>query len=1018
MSFRTTHSAPRSTAALRCAVWTVALLLTTTLPLASARDAVAQAAPAPQTAPQSGVSLRGTVADPDDAEIPGAALTLTPSSGKAITGTSGSDGTYSLRGVPTGTYSLTVTMPGFATFVRQGVKITAGTPVLLNVKMTIQDATTVINVTTDANTVSVDQDSNASATVLTGKDLDALSDDPDELASELSALAGPAAGPNGGQIYIDGFTGGQLPPKSSIREIRINQNPFSAQYDRAGFGRVEIFTKPGTDKFHGSANVQGQDKSFNSGSPFVLPGTLQPDYHTILSQGSLTGPINKKASFTLAGSYRQIQDNSVVNPPSIYATSPSAQTSCYPGTAGCTTFSQNQVFFDNGTLAAPGGNPFSTVQLLPQVRYDISPRVDLALGDKNTLTTRFSYEHNSGQNVGIGGNDIFSTGSNSTSSEVTLQMTDTQILSAKVINETRFEYQRELADSTPFSTAPSIVVQGAFVGGGSSAGTSDDVQNHIEVQNYTSIALKKNFIRLGGRLRTTSDTNTTTAGQNGTFTYASMADFLSGVPNCPYTAGSPQCTGLVTQYSITHIAVPTITARSTDVGLYAETDWKVKPNLTFSYGLRFETQNYIHDHADFAPRASVAYGISKKTVLRAGAGLFYDRFMLTNQLSVFRNNGMNQQQDIISATPATSTTAAVPVNPACNPSNASLTTACPVSTAGRFTTDSISSRLRAPYSAQFNLGVDQQLFRGATLSVNYQHIRGVHQFNDDVANFNTLSATTPIQYQYQSEGVFNQNQLISNINYRAGRASIFGFYVLNFAKSDTSGVNSFGTNPYNLGQDYGRASFDTRNRVFLGGNVTLPFLVGLSPLLVANSGSPYNVTTGTDNNGDTIFNDRAAFASTGTAGAKTIGCGTFINPTSANGSATPGAGAMVPINYCTGPANFTVNLRATKTFGFGESTQPDPNRRGQNGQGGPAGARPPGGPGGPGGGGGGGTSSGKRYNLIVGLQVQNIFNIVDRGAPVGTLSSPEFGESTALAGNIFTSNSAVRRIYLQTSFNF
>jgi outer membrane receptor for ferrienterochelin and colicin len=164
------------------------------------------------------------------------------------------------------------------------------------------------------------------------------------------------------------------------------------------------------------------------------------------------------------------------------------------------------------------------------------------------------------------------------------------------------------------------VVQGAFTGGGSSAGTSNDVQNHIEVQNYTSIALKKNFIRLGGRLRTTSDNNTTTAGQNGTFTYASMADYVSGVPNCPYTAGSPQCTGLVTQYSITHIAVPTISERSTDVGLYAETDWKVRPNLTFSYGLRFETQNYIHDHADFAPRTSLAYGISKKTVLRAGAG--------------------------------------------------------------------------------------------------------------------------------------------------------------------------------------------------------------------------------------------------------------------------------------------------------------------------------------------------------------------------------------------------------------
>ena len=105
--------------------------------------------------------------------------------------------------------------------------------------------------------------------VLTGNDLDALSDDPDELADDLQALAGPSAGPNGGQIYIDGFTGGQLPPKSSIREIRINQNPFSAEYDKLGYGRIEIFTKPGTDQYHGQISVVGNSSYFNSTSPFA-----------------------------------------------------------------------------------------------------------------------------------------------------------------------------------------------------------------------------------------------------------------------------------------------------------------------------------------------------------------------------------------------------------------------------------------------------------------------------------------------------------------------------------------------------------------------------------------------------------------------------------------------------------------------------------------------------------------------------------------------------------------------------
>ena len=267
--------------------------------------------------PTGPVAVQGNVQDPDAAVIPGAVVTLTPSSGKAFTVKSGQDGNYILRGVPAGTYSLTVTMQGFASFVRQGVRIVPGTPQTINAKLLIQDVENVVNVTTSQNTVSIDQDSNASATVLKGDDLKALSDDPDELAQELSALAGPAAGPNGGQIYIDGFTGGQLPPKSSIREIRINQNPFSAQYDRPGFGRVEVFTKPGTDKLHGSAfNSTARTKASTPAASSSRPLSSSPQYHTFFGFGSLTGPINKHASYSMNGSYRDIEDNHVVRPAS------------------------------------------------------------------------------------------------------------------------------------------------------------------------------------------------------------------------------------------------------------------------------------------------------------------------------------------------------------------------------------------------------------------------------------------------------------------------------------------------------------------------------------------------------------------------------------------------------------------------------------------------------------------------------------------------------------------------------
>src|SRR5204862_3090669 len=149
-----------------------------------------------------------------------------------------------------------------------------------------------------------------SSVVLKGKDLDALSDDPDELSDELQALAGPSAGPNGGQIYIDGFTGGQLPPKSSIREIRINQNPFSAEYDKLGYGRIEVFTKPGTDKFHGQVSVQGNSSAFNAPNPFVSD---ESPYYSTIYNGNIGGPINQEGIVLFWFQRRNINEVSIVN---------------------------------------------------------------------------------------------------------------------------------------------------------------------------------------------------------------------------------------------------------------------------------------------------------------------------------------------------------------------------------------------------------------------------------------------------------------------------------------------------------------------------------------------------------------------------------------------------------------------------------------------------------------------------------------------------------------------------------
>jgi Carboxypeptidase regulatory-like domain len=225
---------------------------------------------------QSGnATLLGTVADSTGAVIPGATLVIIAASGQTTTVTTHELGAYHSNNLNPGTYIVIGSAPGFAASSPKSFTLAAGHAAQYNVVLKIQIDQQQVRVDAGALTVDTDPDNNANAIDLKGKELDALSDDPDELQDEQQALAGPAAGPNGGQIYIDGFTGGQIPPKSSIREIRINQNPFSAEFDRLGYGRIEIFTKPGTDKLHGQIESRGNESIFNSQDP-ILNANLTP----------------------------------------------------------------------------------------------------------------------------------------------------------------------------------------------------------------------------------------------------------------------------------------------------------------------------------------------------------------------------------------------------------------------------------------------------------------------------------------------------------------------------------------------------------------------------------------------------------------------------------------------------------------------------------------------------------------------------------------------------------------------
>src|SRR6266496_6794608 len=262
-------------------------------------------------------TLRGKVTDQTGAVIPHATVTATASSGKQSIATTDGNGSFEVTNIAPGPYSITVTAKGFAPFRKESVAVAVDKPQTLDVALEIQTQEEKVEVEAQGNNLDVSSSgSSAGSLIIKGKDLEALSDDPDELQSELQALAGPAAGPNGGQIYIDGFTGGQLPPKSSIREIRVNQNPFSAQYDKLGYGRIEIFTKPGSDKFHGQVSVEGNSSGLNTRNPFLGSASQQP-YDSVIYMGNVGGPINKKASFFFNLQRRNIDEIAVVNAPGL-----------------------------------------------------------------------------------------------------------------------------------------------------------------------------------------------------------------------------------------------------------------------------------------------------------------------------------------------------------------------------------------------------------------------------------------------------------------------------------------------------------------------------------------------------------------------------------------------------------------------------------------------------------------------------------------------------------------------------
>ena len=963
-------------------------------------------------------ALRGVITDQSGAVVPRAEVTLTGANGSAKTAVTAGDGSFTFTGLPPGNYSIQATAPELMLPGAQKVVLSAGTRTI-NLQLQVAPKAEQVTVEDTSTRVSTDPASNASALVLRGDDLQALSDDPDDLSADLQALAGPSAGPNGGQLFVDGFTAGELPPKESIREIRINSNPFSPEYDTLGYGRIEIFTKPGTDKFHGTAFYNFGDDFWNSRNPYAAE---KAPFLLGEAGANVGGPIGKRASFTFDFQRHSIDNGAIINGSIV----------------------------DPQTLAIV--DPYTDVFSVPQKRIIVTPRLDYQLNPKNTLTGRYTYTSADIGAAGIGGFNLVSQGYDIATRSQLMQATETMVVNDRTINETRFQYFRVENVMNPNTRGAAVQVLGSFTGGGAAIGNSSDTQNTYELDDYTSIATGKHAWRFGVRLRGATDANVSRQNFAGTFTFGGGVAPELGANSQPLVDASGQplfvnlssieryqrtllfqkmglpadqiraLGGGASQFSIA-TGTPSVFAGQFDLGAFVGDDWRMRPNLTLSLGLRYETQTNIHDWTGFAPRIGLAWAPGggsgqsvAKTVVRAGFGTFYDRFALANTVKAMLYNGVVQQQYFIT-------------NPDFFPhvppigALASLGAALSASTI-----QEVSSSLRAPYLLQSALAVERQLPAKTTLAVTYANSHGLHLLRSEDINaplpgtfdpnlsasgvfpFNRLG---PI-FLMESAGIYNQNQLIMNVNSRVNQdISLFGSYVFNHALSNTDGLGTFPASPYSMAGEYGPALTDIHHRVSFGGSIKTRWNFQFSPLLTLLSGQPFDITVGHDLYGDTLFNGRPGIATDPTKPGVVQTRYGLLDP-----NPSPNE-QILPRNFGRGPAVVMLNLNVRKTFSFG------PSREGA--QSGGSSSTPRGvatGPFSMGGGGQGGGSSNRRYTLSISMAVRNMLNHNNPGPIIGNIASPRFGEANqpygvgVLGGTGFSESADNRRLELQTRFTF
>ncbi len=895
-------------------------------------------------------------------------------------------GVYALHNLAPGLYTVRVEARRFQAYEILSFRVAGPPRIRHNFTLELARIRQEIVVSSGEKPLGIEPESSASTIALRRNALTGLPDDPNDFAAAIQALAGPSAlGATDPQLFVNGFILNQMPPKETIREIRINDNPFSAENDRPATNRIDAVTKAGGRQVHGEAYLNWDAGWWDSVNPYTRPLPPNPSR---LYGGNVAGPLTSRASFFVSLERTSIDFQNAVN----------------------------------ATILNPSLLPVPLSEHVPgfEKRLLLSPQIDVNLNKTNSLMVRYSSSRYSLPREGIGNTVLAASAYDTSNRQQTVQVSETAVLSSHAVVDTKVQVLRLDLASRAYTLAPAIAVDQAFTTGSSSSRLNSLVQNRWELQNNLSNVIGHHSLRTGIRLRGETDNESLERNQAGTFAFSAGSGPALTADNIPVRdvqgsfvvvalsaleryrrtvafqqQGLPPSTiqslgGGASSFSV-NVGDPRANLRQYDLGAYLQDDWHVGPNLLLGVGLRYEAQTNLQDSLNLGPRFSFAWAPATApkqnphTVVRGGVGLFYQRLDPSLVLQARQSSHPHWHE----TTTDPSLLASFPVAP---PLSSLAALATPADTL------QIGASVQAPATLQGTIAVEQELPGKARVSAGFTEARTFH--NLLLVDASPFQQGSPRFLSVESSGILAQRQVKVELSDNLSkRLNLTADYVWSRANSNTDGTTNPAATPNSLQNELGRSATDIHDNFTLTGSWDIPWGIRLSPFVVASSSRPFNIITGRYQDGDIPYTGRPALAiDPNQPGVIVTQFGAFdLNP-------SPGEPVIVR-NYGRGPAFFSASFRLSKTFPFGEP--PGDGQTGTN------------------------TSSAgneHRYGIVVSAQVINFTNHLNPGIPEGNLTSPQFGQATSLAPgfNFGSTDTAVyhkqlqanRRIELQLRFTF